>query len=129
VESSPGKEQTQAGTENEENKKWDTTAVQKCLAQYGFGPTAGDETQRRPTEERQQPSPDEEEHNRERMPELTLTAALSATPGRESCAEGQDSAKASRPTVSQDYLLTLGEENRRTEVAKSNSQQDYKTTC
>jgi hypothetical protein len=76
----------------------------------------------RPMEERQQPSLDEKEHNRERLSELTLPATLSATPGRESGAEDQDSVEAPRPTFSQDHLLTLGEENQRTEVAQSNRQ-------
>jgi hypothetical protein len=59
-------------------KVGDTTAVHKVLTQYGFGPTAGGGTQQKPMEERQQPSLEEEKHNRERMPELTLPAALLA---------------------------------------------------
>jgi hypothetical protein len=100
-------------------KSADTTAAQTGLEQYGFGPTAGGGTQRRPIEERQQPSKDGEEHNRDSMPELTITAALSATPVREGHAEGQNSAETPRPTIRQDYLLNPGEENRWTKVGKS----------
>ena len=51
--------------------------------------------------ERQQPlREEEEEHNRERMSEFTTPVAISATPGRESGAEGQDSVEAPRTTTS-----------------------------
>jgi hypothetical protein len=84
-----------------EIKSGDTTAVQKGLSQYGFGLTAEGGTQRRPMEERQQLSLDEEKH----------------------------SVEAPRLTISQDYRSILGEENRRKKVAKSNSQQDAKAPC
>ena len=102
----------------------DTKPVQTGLAQNGFGPTTGDGIQRWSMEERQQPSLVKEKQHREKMPELMLTAALSATSGRESCAEGQDSAEAPRPTISQDYLLTLGEENRWAKMQIPTSQQE-----
>jgi hypothetical protein len=70
---------------------------------------------------------DVEEPNRETRSKLTVTVALSPTPGRESCVEGQDSVEAPRSTTSQDFLVTLGDEIRRTEVVQCSSQQDYKT--
>ena len=52
--------------------------------------------------------------------------AISATPGRESGAEGQDLVEATRTTTSQDYLSTRGD-GRRTELVQSDSQQGDKT--
>ena len=92
-------------------KSGDTTAAKMGLEKYDFGTTAGDGSQRRPMEERQQPTKDVEEHSRVSMPELTITAALPATPVLDGSAEGQDSVGAPRPTISQDHLSTPGEEN------------------
>ena len=82
----------------------DKPAVQAGLEQYGFGHPAGGGTQRHQAHEGQQPWQEEEVNNRVSMPELTLPAALPATPVREGRAEGQESAGAPSLTISQDHL-------------------------
>ena len=89
-------------------KSGDTTASQKGLKQYGFGPIPVGGTQCGPSKEGQRPLRDVEEPNRETRSKLTMTVDLLPTPGRESGVEGQDSVEAPRATTSQDYLVTLG---------------------
>ena len=89
----------------------DKPAVQAGIEQYGFGLPAGGGTQRHQAHEGQQPWQEKEVNNRVSMPELTIPAALQATPVREGRAEGQESVGAPRLTIRQDHLLTPGEEN------------------
>ena len=86
----------------------DKPAVQAGQEQYGFGLPAGGGTQRHQAHEGQQPWQEEEVNNRVSMPELTIPAALPATPVREGRTEGQESAGAPRLTNSQDHLSTPG---------------------
>ena len=102
------KTKRQQGLKRSKPKNGNSSAEQKSLTQYGFGLIAVGGTQWGPMKERQQPLRDEEENNRVRMSEHTAPVALSATSGRESGAEGQDSVEAPRTTTSQDYLVTLG---------------------
>ena len=121
------KTKRQQGPKRSKPISGNTTAAQKGLTQYGFGLIAVGGTQGGAMKERQQPLREEEEHNRERMSEFKTPVAISATPGRKSGAEGQDSVEAPRTTTSQDSLLTRGD-GRRTELVQSDSQQGNKTS-
>ena len=122
------KHKRQQGPKRSKPKSGDMTASQTGLTQYGFGPIPVGGTQWGPTKERQRPLRDVEEPNWETRSKLTVTVDLLPTPGRESGVEGQDSVEAPMSTTSQDYLVTLGDEIRRTEVVQCSSQQNYKTS-
>ena len=77
----------------------------------------------RQAKEGQQPSQEEEVHNRVSMTELTQTTALPGATVREGRAEGQDSAGGHRHITRQEHLLTSGEENRRTMLDTATRQQ------